>query len=151
MIVKTNLFIKKVTRLLFLLVTMLSFVLSASTYYVAMNGSDSNDGTIKHPWKTFEISITKVNAGDTLYFRGGIYYESSVNFQLNGTSSAPVDIQAYANENVEISGGMPDFRDVSTNHWILVDASKNLYKSVQSFVPQDYMNAWLLDDDLRQC
>jgi hypothetical protein len=133
---------------LILLIIILSVSSKASTYYIAGNGSDSNDGNINNPWKTFESSVTKLSAGDTLYLRAGVYYESSIDFQLSGTSSNPVVIIAYANEKVEISGGIPDFRDTSTNHWTLVDPAINLYKSVQAYGPQDYMNAWLLDDDL---
>jgi hypothetical protein len=135
-------------RLIFLLVIILSLSLNASTYYVAVDGSDSNDGSINNPWKSFEFSITKLSAGDTLYLRGGVYYENSMDLRLKGASSDPIVIQSYANENVEITGGIPDFRDAAANQWILADAAINLYKSVQAYGPQDYMNAWLLDDDL---
>lgn len=137
-----------VMRLTFLLVIILSLSLNASTYYVAVNGSDSNNGSINSPWKTFEISITKLSAGDTLFFREGIFYEDEIDFQLSGTAVNPIVIMAYANESVEITGGIPDFRDISAHHWTLADASINFYKSLQAYGPQDYMNAWLLDDDL---
>jgi len=147
MTLRIKVFMETVMRLMLLVIT-LSLSLNASTYYVAANGSDSNDGGINNPWKTFEISITKLSAGDTLYFRGGVYYEHAMDFQLSGTSSDPIVILSYPNEHAEITGGIPDFRDPSANQWILVDAAINLYKSVQGYGQQDYMNAWLLDDDL---
>jgi hypothetical protein len=50
-------------------------VVSASTYYVAPGGKDSNPGTFSQPWKTWgkAFNSTSVNAGDTVYFRGGVY------------------------------------------------------------------------------
>ena len=148
MILRTKLFVEIATCLIFLLVILIPLSLNASTYYLAVDGLDSNEGSKNNPWKSFEISITKLSAGDTLYLRGGIYYEHPMDFRLKGTSSDPIIIQSYPGENVEITGGIPDFRDAITNKWILVDASINLYKSVQAYGQQEYMNAWLLDDDL---
>jgi len=141
-------FIETVRCLIFSLTIVLSLSLKASTYYVAVDGSDSNDGSLDNPWKTFEISITKLSAGDTLCFRDGVYYENSIDFQLNGTISDPIVIQSHPNESVEITGGIPDFRDAPANKWVLVDAALDLYKSAQAYGAQDYMNAWLLGDDL---
>lgn len=132
-------------RLLFIL---LPLSLNASTYYVASNGSDSNEGSINSPWRSFEVSLAKLSDGDTLILRGAVYYEHSMDLSLNGTVSDPIVIEAYPDEHVEITGGVPDFRLMAANNWILVDAAINLYKSVQGYGQKDYMNAWLLDDDL---
>lgn len=50
-----------------------------STYYVSTNGSDSGTGSISDPWLTWEkaFNSTSVSAGDTVYFRGGVYYLES--------------------------------------------------------------------------
>jgi len=57
----------------------LSTVLSATKYYVApAGGSDINAGTnINYPWATFQKAINTAQAGDTVYFRGGIYSPST--------------------------------------------------------------------------
>ena len=48
-------------------------VVSAATYYVATNGSDSNPGTQSQPFQTVQKGLSVLQAGDTLYLRGGTY------------------------------------------------------------------------------
>ncbi len=47
---------------------------SDGAYYVAPSGSDSGTGTIDDPWATPNKAYANMVAGDTVYFRGGIYY-----------------------------------------------------------------------------
>lgn len=42
-------------------------------YYVAVNGSDSNTGTIDSPFATLNKAQSLLRAGDTVYIRGGVY------------------------------------------------------------------------------
>jgi hypothetical protein len=44
-------------------------------YYVATDGNDSNPGTYELPWATWGKALTEAVAGDTVYFRGGVYYK----------------------------------------------------------------------------
>ena len=49
-----------------------------STYYVApTGGNDSNPGTISQPWATWQKAFDAANAGDTVYFRGGVWTPSN--------------------------------------------------------------------------
>jgi hypothetical protein len=64
----------------------LAFILSfiyqisnAATYYVAPDGNNSYPGTISQPWKTWTKAFNTAVAGDTVYFRGGVYYSISDN------------------------------------------------------------------------
>ena len=50
----------------------------ATEYYVSPNGSNSNDGTFDHPWKTVEYALGQLSPGDVLYLRAGIYYEHEI-------------------------------------------------------------------------
>ena len=43
----------------------------AATYYVAPDGDDGSPGTFDQPWKTVYTAVRKLQAEDTLYFRGG--------------------------------------------------------------------------------
>ena len=43
-------------------------------YYVDPNGSDSNPGTYTKPWATWQHAFDMAQPGDTVYFRGGVYY-----------------------------------------------------------------------------
>lgn len=45
----------------------------AATYYVSINGSDSNSGTSVAPWKTFSKAFSVMAGGDTLIVKNGTY------------------------------------------------------------------------------
>jgi len=92
------------------------FVNAQSTYYVAPDGDDEGNGTIVDPWATWghAFNASGVVAGDTVYFRGGVYYkdhntEPQSNFALGygyigyeidnrGTSGNPIYYWAYPGE-----------------------------------------------------
>lgn len=85
---------------------------TAKTYYVALNGDDSNDGTINNPLKTVEAARNKIReegseGGVTVYVRGGDYTRSS-SFELteadSGTAENPIIYAAYPGETVTFTG-----------------------------------------------
>jgi hypothetical protein len=43
-------------------------------YYVATWGDDSNPGSFSQPWATWQKAFETAQAGDTVYFRGGVWY-----------------------------------------------------------------------------
>jgi hypothetical protein len=45
----------------------------ARCYYVAVDGDDSNPGTLEAPFKTFHAAVTIAGPGDFIYARGGTY------------------------------------------------------------------------------
>ncbi|MDY6314108.1 MAG: S-layer homology domain-containing protein [Clostridia bacterium] len=87
---------------------------AASTYYVAANGNDDNDGTIDSPFATIEkardtIAAAKLpEGGVTVYVRGGTYQISkTIEFknENSGTAESPIKYEAYNGEKVEFVGG----------------------------------------------
>ena len=38
-------------------------------------GDDKANGSRQHPWRSLQHSVTRLRPGDTLYLRGGTYYE----------------------------------------------------------------------------
>ncbi len=92
---------------------------SASTgnaYYISPSGSDSSgNGSINSPWLTWTYASSKLKPGDTLYARGGTYYNqggfgpSSVNdtnwLSPSGTQTAPITFKAYPGETPVFDGG----------------------------------------------
>jgi len=63
-------------RLLVYLFLLSSLNLSAQyggAYFVAVNGDDNNPGTYTQPWATWNKAFLTADAGDTVYFRGGVY------------------------------------------------------------------------------
>lgn len=89
-------------------------------FYVATNGSDSNPGTLKKPFKTLERARDAVRkmkgqgngrlpkGGVTVYLREGAYERTS-SFELrqqdSGEAGRPVTYKAYPGETVRLTGG----------------------------------------------
>jgi parallel beta-helix repeat protein len=48
------------------------------TYYVAMNGKDTNPGSQDKPWKTIQKAAETMAAGDTVLIHAGTYYEKVI-------------------------------------------------------------------------
>lgn len=106
----------------------------AAVYYADPNtGNDSNPGNISAPWKTVETSISRLNAGDTLYLRGGNYWESGINVNAKGTSGSPIIIKNYPGEKPVIDGGLKEFRNTPNSDWELVDSERGIYRSRDTF------------------
>lgn len=122
--------------------------LFAADYYMATNGSNSNLGTFAEPWTTLEYSLTQLSPGDTLYIRGGVYYEHAISTGLSGTAMAPITIQSYPGERAVLDGGVSYFKDAPNSEWELVNAGINLYKTVRTF-SQGFATAWLMDYDVQ--
>jgi len=100
-------------KLLFLIPLIFTSISSASTWYVATNGNDSNVGSLASPFRTIKKGIDTLAAndadgGDTLYIRGGTYYEEcNITGTLVGTSSNGINISNYNGETVIMEGGEP--------------------------------------------
>ena len=45
----------------------------ANTFYISLDGSDSNNGSIGQPWLTVMHAVKKTTPGDTILLRGGKY------------------------------------------------------------------------------
>ena len=76
---------------------------SAASYYVATNGNDANPGTIESPLATINKGATLLNPGDTLYIRGGTYFQT-VSIDKSGLPSSPITVSSYSGEWAVIDG-----------------------------------------------
>ena len=75
-----------------------------SNYFVAMTGSDSNNGlSLDTPFQTIQHAADVAVAGDTVFIRGGTYRET-VHPVNSGTAGAPITFMPYNNEQVTVSG-----------------------------------------------
>ncbi|HEY5297943.1 MAG TPA: right-handed parallel beta-helix repeat-containing protein [Verrucomicrobiae bacterium] len=74
----------------------------AAKYFVATNGSDSNNGTSTNtPFATLGKAAGLASAGNLIYLRGGIYKSSSkISLSRNGSPAQPIRIRPYPGENV---------------------------------------------------
>jgi parallel beta-helix repeat protein len=90
--------LKKLFIVLFLIINSLA---SAKTYYVSTIGKDANPGTIDQPWATWGMAFNTATAGDTVYFRGGVYYTTTGQINLrgpNGKKDNPICFFNYPGE-----------------------------------------------------
>ncbi|MGH7494847.1 MAG: right-handed parallel beta-helix repeat-containing protein [bacterium] len=75
---------------------------SAGSYYVAMNGSDTNPGTQQAPWRTIVYAMEKTASGDTVFVRSGSYPEGELFINAeDGQGGAPGKmwtLKGYRNE-----------------------------------------------------
>ena len=62
-------------------------------------GGDGNDGSEERPWRTISRSVMRLRPGDTLYLRGGVYYEqvsfSNLYFAVIGAEGKPITVRSY--------------------------------------------------------
>lgn len=81
----------------------------AAIYYVAVNGSDTNNGTINSPWRTIMKAVNSTGPGDTIYVREGIY-EEFVGIRghegRGGSNGFFWTIQSYPGEEATIRGSV---------------------------------------------
>lgn len=69
--------------------------------FVATNGLDTNTGTIDNPLRTISAAINRIQLGDTIFVRGGVYTLSDANkisISKNGNVSTKYHLFAYNGE-----------------------------------------------------
>lgn len=101
----------------------------SNTYYVSPSGNDSNDGSLAHPWLTWQYAVDNIQAGDTLYFRGGVYNSiSPVNITISGTRNSKVHLFGYP-------------ADIASGNWPILDC----YQHCDNWTnPWDFYNAGII-------
>jgi hypothetical protein len=77
---------------------------SAVEYFVSINGSDFNPGTIDKPWRHVTQALQFLKPGDICSIREGTYDESVLIKGLKGAPDRPITFRAYPNENVIFDG-----------------------------------------------
>lgn len=82
---------------------MLAASANAATYYVSTSGNDANNGAQSTPFATISHAAGIVQAGDTVYVRGGVY-NGLVRISSKGTSAAHIAFRAYPGELPVIDG-----------------------------------------------
>jgi parallel beta-helix repeat protein len=75
----------------------------SNVLYVATNGSDSNSGTIDHPFKSISAAASAATPGTQILVRGGTYTHP-VTISNSGTASANITVMPYPGESVVLDG-----------------------------------------------
>lgn len=77
-------------------------------YYVDASGNDNSAGSRSAPWKTLhKISLTRLHAGDSIFFRGGMIFAGTLQFSsaISGTKEHPFIISSYGHGRATILAG----------------------------------------------
>ena len=67
--------------------------IEGTSYFIATDGSDINNGSNVTPWATFAHALTVLKPGDTLIIKDGSYHEQ-INPTISGTPGNPITIAA---------------------------------------------------------
>ncbi|NQU85054.1 MAG: right-handed parallel beta-helix repeat-containing protein [Mariniphaga sp.] len=74
-------------------------------YYLSSTGDNSNQGTIKSPFKTFEaLAEIEFAPGDAILLNGGETFSGTLNLHLEGSEGKPVLISNYNTGKAIIDG-----------------------------------------------
>jgi hypothetical protein len=126
---------KKLLIILFCFIS-LSLAGQHNTYYVATTGSDAAAGTIGAPWGSWQKAFETAEAGDTVYFRGGIWYPTSHTYSNDvtcikpavtphhghtGTATHHITYRAYPGETPILDCSLIDLTGKSYNNGLAMD------------------------------
>jgi hypothetical protein len=99
----------------------------------ASGGDDANSGGERAPWKTIAHALEQLGPGDTLYLRGGVYYEC-VRISVVGQPDAPITIRSFPGELAVIDGGFREFFEAPQRAWERVSGSvPDYYRSTRPY------------------
>lgn len=99
----------------------------------AAKGLNTQDGSQAAPWKTIGHALTQLSSGDTLYLRGGAYFENVI-VSLVGTPEKPIVIRSYPGETAVIDGGIPEFQLEPATAWEpMGDGHPGEYRSTKAY------------------
>ncbi|MEU4423386.1 sigma-70 family RNA polymerase sigma factor [Actinoplanes sp. NPDC024001] len=92
---------------------------SSADIYVAPNGSDDGDGSLRRPYATVAKAIAVVRPGQTIALRGGTYRPTSpITITTSGTASERVVLSGYGAERAVI-----DASAIPADRWAITQES----------------------------
>lgn len=114
--------------ILHILSLLMAFCAVGNQYYVAPNGSPSNDGSVFSPWdlQTALNHPAMVAPGDVIWLRGGVYtgYFTS---ELNGTTNTYITVAQYPTERATLA----DNRQFASGATLQVNGSWTIFKGFE--------------------
>ena len=87
-------------------------LLEGNTYFVSTTGQDSGLGTYAAPFATIEAAAKRLDPGDTVMIRGGIYYDRILELSRSGSIDRPITIESVPGEFVTVDHGF------KTGEWL---------------------------------
>jgi hypothetical protein len=100
-------------------------------------GDDAAAGTQQAPWRTLAHALRELNAGQTLYLRGGTYYEH-VYLSRSGEAGAPITICSYPGEMAVLDGSLREFNESPSTSWEpFAGGAEDEYVSTKTYLGAD--------------
>ena len=132
-------------------VSMRAMAEGVARYVDPNGGNDADDGSEAKPWKTLRHSLPRLDPGETLYLREGVYYEKPF-LTRSGTAEKPITIRSYPGEMAIVDGGVREFAEEPETSWQPLAASEGgvdgEYVSTKTYddvdarrVPQQFLPA----------
>ena len=107
----------------------------------AQRGDDRQSGAVDAPWKSLAWAVRQLEPGDTLYLRGGTYFEKA-GLTRSGTEAAPITISGYPGELAVVDGGLREFQESPKTCWEpAADGADGEFVSTKSFPEADARRA----------
>lgn len=79
----------------------------AADYHVAPDGDDTNDGlTVATAWRSIEMAINRVDAGDTVWVHDGVYRGRITFTNTRGRADALITLAAYPGASPVLKGSV---------------------------------------------
>ncbi len=95
----------KGVKISLLIILIFSFPLFAKTYYVSLQGNDSNNGSEINAFRTIKKGVSILTASDTLIVKAGNYgNELSIDITKSGTKENPIVVMAEEAGTVFLKG-----------------------------------------------
>lgn len=130
----------------------------AAGIYVAPDGDDSAAGTAAAPFQTIKQATDIAVKGDTIYLRGGVYYNeeygesfanrrygSMARITTSGTGPKPITLRPYGNEYVKLISDVNVLQFKGAQHWVV--EGLELEGTAQALTKDDVMKLWWQDDN----
>ena len=76
----------------------------AEIYYVSTAGNNASAGTKNDPWRTIQKAADTLQAGDTVYIRGGVYNERVYTISSGNAAAGSITFSSYPGEQAVIDG-----------------------------------------------
>lgn len=103
----------------------------------AARGDDAAAGTEKLPWRSLGHALRQLQPGDTIYLRGGTYYEKAF-LSRSGTAEAPITISSFPGEIAVLDGGLREFVENPEASWEpLANGAPGEYVSTRTYPNAD--------------
>ncbi len=102
---KNQSLVRKSLAFIFLLAS--AWPAQATNYYIAANGSDSNNGTSSSaPFRTIDkLNRLVLKPGDNILFRRGDTFRGQLNIKQSGTAAKPISITSYGTGAIAVISG----------------------------------------------